>query len=145
MMTAVEAALPADIFVAAAAVADWRAAPALDKIKKGEHGAPSLSLIENPDILMSIARGSRRPRLVVGFAAETSDLIRHAQEKLVRKGCDLIVANDVSEGSGVFGGATNEAHLVSRAGVEDWPRLRKEDVAERLVGRLAQMIGERAP
>ncbi|MFO1101893.1 MAG: bifunctional phosphopantothenoylcysteine decarboxylase/phosphopantothenate--cysteine ligase CoaBC [Methylocystis sp.] len=145
MMTAVEAALPADIFVAAAAVADWRAAPEFEKIKKSERGAPSLSLIENPDILASVARGSRRPRLVVGFAAETSDLIRRAQEKLARKGCDLIVANDVSEGSGVFGGASNEAHLISRAGVEDWPRLRKEDVAERLVARLAQMIGETTP
>ncbi len=142
MMTAVEAALPADIFIAAAAVADWRAEPAFDKIKKSGYGAPSLSLIENPDILASVSRGAQRPRLVVGFAAETSDLIRHAQEKLARKGCDLIVANDVSEASGVFGGATNEAHLVSRAGVEDWPRLRKEDVAERLVARFAQMIGD---
>lgn len=142
MMTAVETALPADIFVAAAAVADWRAEPKLDKIKKGKHGAPSLTLIENPDILVCVSRGSQRPRLVVGFAAETSDLIRHAQEKLARKGCDLIIANDVSEGSDVFGGATNEAHLVSRGGVEDWPRLRKEDVAERLVARLAQMIGD---
>ncbi|MGD9657415.1 MAG: bifunctional phosphopantothenoylcysteine decarboxylase/phosphopantothenate--cysteine ligase CoaBC [Methylocystis sp.] len=146
MLSAVDAALPADIFIAAAAVADWRAEPAPDKIKKSDQGAPSLSLIENPDILASVSSGSRRPRLVVGFAAETGDLIRHAQEKLARKGCDLIVANDVSEGSGVFGGATNEAHLVSRAGVEDWPRLRKEDVAERLVAQLAQMIGDgRAP
>ncbi len=146
MMTAVEAALPADIFIAAAAVADWRAAPAAEKIKKDQSGAPALSLIENPDILASVSRGSKRPRLVVGFAAETTDLIRHAQEKLVRKGCDLIVANDVSEGAGVFGGATNEAHLVSPAGVEDWPRLRKEDVAARLIARLAEMIGdERAP
>ncbi len=141
MLAAVEAALPADIFVAAAAVADWRAEPAVDKIKKGERGAPSLSLVENPDILASVSRGPNRPRLVVGFAAETRDLIRHAQEKLARKGCDLIVANDVSEGTGVFGGAMNQAHLVSRAGVEDWPRLRKEDVAERLVARLAQLIG----
>jgi len=141
MFAAVEAALPADIFIGAAAVADWRVEPADGKIKKGERGAPSLSLIENPDILASVSRGENRPRIVVGFAAETSDLIRHAQEKLARKGCDLIVANDVSEGTGVFGGATNEAHLVSRAGVENWPRLRKEDVAERLVAHLAQMIG----
>jgi phosphopantothenoylcysteine decarboxylase/phosphopantothenate--cysteine ligase len=141
MLAAVEAALPADIFVAAAAVADWRAEPAVDKIKKGERGAPSLSLVENPDILASVSHGPNRPRLVVGFAAETRDVIRHAQEKLARKGCDLIVANDVSEGTGVFGGAMNQAHLVSRAGVEDWPRLRKEDVAERLVARLAQLIG----
>jgi phosphopantothenoylcysteine decarboxylase/phosphopantothenate--cysteine ligase len=146
MLAAVDAALPADIFIAAAAVADWRAEPAADKIKKDQAGAPSLSLIENPDILASVSHGPRRPRLVVGFAAETTDLIRHAQEKLARKGCDLIVANDVSEGSGVFGGATNEALLVSRAGVEEWPRLRKEEVAERLVARLGQMIGdERAP
>ncbi|MBM3550634.1 MAG: bifunctional phosphopantothenoylcysteine decarboxylase/phosphopantothenate--cysteine ligase CoaBC [Alphaproteobacteria bacterium] len=146
MMTAVEAALPADIFIAAAAVADWRAAPAAEKIKKDQGGAPALSLIENPDILASVSQGPKRPRLVVGFAAETNDLIRHAQEKLARKGCDLIVANDVSEGAGVFGGTTNEAHLVSRAGVEDWPRLRKEDVAARLIARLAEMIGEkRAP
>jgi phosphopantothenoylcysteine decarboxylase/phosphopantothenate--cysteine ligase len=144
MLAAVEAALPADIFVAAAAVADWRAEPAVDKIKKGARGAPSLSLVENPDILASVSRGPNRPRLVVGFAAETRDLIRNAQEKLDRKGCDLIVANDVSEGTGVFGGATNQAHLVSRGGVEDWPRLRKEDLAERLVARLAQMIGGEA-
>jgi phosphopantothenoylcysteine decarboxylase/phosphopantothenate--cysteine ligase len=144
MLTAVEAALPADILIAAAAVADWRAEPARDKIKKGECAAPSLALIENPDILASVSHGPKRPRLVVGFAAETNDLIRHAQEKLARKGCDLIVANDVSEGTGVFGGATNEAHLVSRTGVEDWPRLRKEDLAERLVARLAQMIGGEA-
>jgi len=142
MMTAVEAALPADIFIAAAAVADWRAEPAADKIKKGRSGAPVLSLVENPDILASVSQGRKRPRLVVGFAAETNDLIRHAQEKLARKGCDLIIANDVGEESGVFGGATNEAHLVSRAGVEDWPRLRKEDVADRLIARLAHMIGE---
>jgi phosphopantothenoylcysteine decarboxylase/phosphopantothenate--cysteine ligase len=141
MLAAVNAALPADIFIGAAAVADWRVEPADDKIKKGERGARSLSLVENPDILASVSHGPNRPRLVVGFAAETSDLIRHAQEKLARKGCDLIVANDVSEGTGVFGGAMNQAHLVSRAGVEDWPRLRKEDVAERLVARLAQLIG----
>jgi phosphopantothenoylcysteine decarboxylase/phosphopantothenate--cysteine ligase len=144
MFAAVEAALPADIFIGAAAVADWRVDAADDKIKKGERGAPSLSLIENPDILASVSRGAHRPRIVVGFAAETSDLIRHAQEKLARKGCDLIVANDVSEGTGVFGGATNEAHLVSRAGIENWPRLRKEEVAERLVAHLAQMIGGEA-
>ncbi len=140
MLAAANAALPADIFVAAAAVADWRAEPAIDKIKKGDQGAPSLSLVENPDVLASVSRGPNRPRLVVGFAAETRDLDKNAQEKLARKGCDLIVANDVSEGTGVFGGDMNQAHLVSRAGVEDWPRLRKEELAERLVARLAQMI-----
>ena len=108
--------------------------------EKDGGGAPLLPLVENPDILASVAQSPKRPRLVVGFAAETNDLIRHAQEKLARKGCDLIVANDVSEGSGVFGGATNEAHLVSREGVESWPRLSKQDVAERLVARLAHMF-----
>ncbi|MGD9543490.1 MAG: bifunctional phosphopantothenoylcysteine decarboxylase/phosphopantothenate--cysteine ligase CoaBC [Methylocystis sp.] len=144
MLAATEAALPADIFIAAAAVADWRVERADDKIKKGARGAPSLTLVENPDILASVSRGAKRPRIVVGFAAETRELIRHAQEKLARKGCDLIVANDVSEGTGVFGGPTNEAHLVSRAGVEDWPRVRKEELAEMLVARLAQMIGDGA-
>lgn len=142
MLAAVTAALPADIFVAAAAVADWRADAAVDKIKKGARGAPALSLVENPDILATVSQAPNRPRLVVGFAAETRDLIPNAQEKLARKGCDLIVANDVSEGEGVFGGATNKAHLVSRAGVEEWPRMRKEDVAERLIARLAEMIGD---
>lgn len=146
MLAAVEAALPADIFVSTAAVADWRVEAAAEKIKKGKSGAPALALVENPDILASVARGPKRPRLVVGFAAETRDIMRHAQEKLMRKGCDLIVANDVSEGTGVFGGETNEAHLVSRAGVESWPRLGKREVAERLVARLAQAIhGEAAP
>ena len=145
MLAAVEAALPADIFVSTAAVADWRVEAAADKIKKGQGGAPALALVENPDILASVARGSKRPRLVVGFAAETRDVVRHAQEKLARKGCDLIVANDVGEENGVFGGETNEAHLVSRAGVESWPRLSKREVAERLVARLSQMLpGEAA-
>ena len=98
MFAAVEAALPADMFIAAAAVADWRVAEAAtDKIKKGTGGAPVLPLVENPDILASVARhGSARPRLVVGFAAETVDVLAHAQAKLAQKGCDVIIANDVS-------------------------------------------------
>jgi phosphopantothenoylcysteine decarboxylase/phosphopantothenate--cysteine ligase len=141
MFAAVENALPADVFIGAAAVADWRVDAAPQKIKK-ERGAsaPTFSLVENPDILASVAGAARRPRLVVGFAAETQDVIAHAREKLTRKGCDLIVANDVSEGSGVFGGDANEAHLVSRDAVESWPRLAKAAVASRLVARLADIL-----
>jgi phosphopantothenoylcysteine decarboxylase/phosphopantothenate--cysteine ligase len=143
MFAAVNDALPADVFIGAAAVADWRVEAAAHKIKK-EQGAsaPAFSLVENPDILASVARASRRPRLVVGFAAETCDVIAHARQKLNRKGCDLIVANDVSEGSGVFGGDANEAHLVSSGGVESWPRMSKEAVAARLVGRIAEIIAD---
>ncbi len=144
MLDAVERALPADIFIGAAAVADWRVEAAAQKIKKEQGAAaPVFSLVENPDILARVAHAPNRPRLVVGFAAETSDVIAHAREKLARKGCDLIVANDVSEDSGVFGGDENEAHLVSRFGVESWPRLRKEVVAERLVARLAEILREK--
>ncbi len=139
MLAAVEAALPADIFIAAAAVADWRVEAAPQKIKKQARGAPSLTLVENPDILARVSRHeSLRPRLVVGFAAETCDVIAHAQQKLARKGCDVIVANDVSPSAGVFGGEENEAHFISRAGVESWPRMSKDSVAERLIARLAQ-------
>lgn len=142
MLDAVEQALPADIFVAAAAVADWRVEAAPDKIKKGATGrSPELVLRENPDILASVAQRSReRPRLVVGFAAETRDVIDHARAKLDRKRCDLIVANDVSASSGVFGGDQNEVHLVSADGVESWPRLDKSEIAARLVARLAEKL-----
>jgi len=141
MFAAVERAMPADVFIGAAAVADWRVEAAADKIKK-EAGAvaPTLSLVENPDILATVSRAVNRPRLIVGFAAETRDVVAHAKEKLLRKGCDLIVANDVSEASGVFGGDANEAHLVSRAGVESWPRMSKEAVAKQLVARLAEIL-----
>jgi phosphopantothenoylcysteine decarboxylase/phosphopantothenate--cysteine ligase len=140
MLAACQAALPADIFVAAAAVADWRVANAASgKIKKSpDAAAPSLSLTPNPDILATLsAAGPARPRLVIGFAAETDDLLANAQSKLVRKGCDWIVANDVSPASGIMGGDENAIHLVTRAGVEDWPRLRKDDVARRLAQRIA--------
>ena len=138
MLAEVEAALPADIFIGAAAVADWRVEPAADKIKKGaSREPPTLVLSENPDILARIAqRREGRPALVVGFAAETRDVLDHAREKLARKGCDLIVANDV--GAGVFGADSNEVHLVSREGVESWPRLDKAEVAARLVSRLCE-------
>jgi phosphopantothenoylcysteine decarboxylase/phosphopantothenate--cysteine ligase len=140
MLSAVEAALPADIFVAAAAVADWRVADTQNgKIKKAAGTVPALNLVENPDILHIIAnRKSKRPETVVGFAAETSDLLKNAKTKLQRKGCDLIVANDVSPQAGVMGGAKNTVHLVSKKGVESWPTLAKEEVAERLIELLAK-------
>jgi phosphopantothenoylcysteine decarboxylase/phosphopantothenate--cysteine ligase len=141
MLAACEAALPADIAVFAAAVADWRMAhPAEHKLKKGpDAAAPALALIPNPDILATIARpGAARPHLVVGFAAETENLAAHAQEKRRRKGCDWIVANDVSPASGIMGGVENEVHLVTETGIEDWPRAGKDDVARRLAGRIAE-------
>jgi len=143
MLEAVEAALPADIFIGAAAVADWRVGAALaEKLKKGASGPPTLGLVENPDILATVASHGRRPRLVVGFAAETEKVIDHAQAKLARKKCDLIVANDVSPATGVMGGDANTVHLVSTSGVETWPTLPKAEVAQRLVAQLAALIGE---
>ncbi len=146
MLAAVEAALPADLFVAAAAVADWRPSAAADlKIKKRD-GVPDpvLALDRNPDILAAVARRDQgRPRLVVGFAAETDHLLHHAAAKLERKGCDLIVANDVGAGSGVMGGIENEVHLVTRGGVEAWPKLGKDEVARRLVARFAALLDAR--
>jgi phosphopantothenoylcysteine decarboxylase/phosphopantothenate--cysteine ligase len=144
MLTACEAALPAEIAVCAAAVADWRVAEtAGQKIKKNGK-PPSLKLAENPDILKTLsAAGNRRPRLVVGFAAETTDIVRHAREKLARKGCDWILANDVSPSSGTFGGDSNTIHLVDAAGVEDWPVLSKHDVAERLARRIGAHFAAR--
>lgn len=137
MAAAVDAALPADAAVMVAAVADWRVAPAAQKIKKGG-GQPRLALIENPDILATLARSPRRPRLLIGFAAETEQVIEHAIAKRARKGCDWIVANDVS--GDVMGGGANEVHIVDAGGVESWARLPKEDVAERLAGRIAAAL-----
>ena len=141
MLGVCEGEMPADIAIFTAAVADWRvAAEAPEKLKKTASGPPSLVLAENPDILATIARGPRRPRLVVGFAAETERVTEHAAQKLRKKGCDLIVANDVSRDSGVFGGDRNTVHLVSSTGVEDWPEMSKDEVAQRLMERLAQML-----
>ncbi|WP_428491362.1 bifunctional phosphopantothenoylcysteine decarboxylase/phosphopantothenate--cysteine ligase CoaBC [Rhodopila sp.] len=144
MLDACKSALPADIAVFAAAVADWRVTTAASgKIKK-QPGAepPTLALVANPDILASIAAaGPERPRLVVGFAAETDDLMANAQAKLARKNADWIVANDVSPGSGIMGGAENAVHLVSASGIETWPRLPKDDVARRLARRIAETFG----
>lgn len=147
MLAAVEEALPADIVIAAAAVADWRpASPTAHKLKKRETSstAPTLALVENPDILATVSqRGAGRPALVVGFAAETDDLLPHARAKLDAKGCDIIVANDVSA-DGVMGGDRNTVHIVSRQGVEDWPTLDKTEVARRLVARCADLLDGRA-
>jgi phosphopantothenoylcysteine decarboxylase/phosphopantothenate--cysteine ligase len=142
MLAAVEAALPADIFIAAAAVADWRVeSSGGQKMKKGAGGPPQLALVENPDILASIGRKlSGRPTLIVGFAAETENLIENAQRKLQQKKCDLIVANDVAEASGTFGGADNAVHLVTSTGVDSWPKMSKQDVALRLVEKLGLML-----
>ncbi len=146
MLAAVEAALPADIAIFAAAVADWRpeVEAAAKKIKKDGSGPAPLALAENPDILATIAkRSERRPGLVVGFAAETDSVIDHARAKIARKGCDLIVANDVSAEGGVMGGAENTVHLIGRDGsVESWPRAAKEEVARRLVARFAELAAD---
>lgn len=144
MLEAVEAALPADAAVMAAAVADWRVAEeSASKIKKvAGAAAPSLTFAENPDILMSVAQSiDRRPRLVVGFAAETDDVLAHAQAKRARKGCDWIVANDVSPGTGIMGGTENAVTLITASGAEPWPRLAKEEVARRLALRIAEALG----
>lgn len=140
MLEAVQAALPADIGVFAAAVADWRVAkPKAEKIKKSKSDEqPKLKLTENPDILKTIAhlRG-QRPALVIGFAAETETVLAHARRKLESKGADWIIANDVSPDTGIMGGDRNRVHLLSKKGVEDWPDMTKEKVAEQLMQRAA--------
>ncbi|MEZ5787640.1 MAG: bifunctional phosphopantothenoylcysteine decarboxylase/phosphopantothenate--cysteine ligase CoaBC [Xanthobacteraceae bacterium] len=147
MLAAVEAGLPAEVAIFAAAVADWRVAEAAaQKTKKTAAGPPTLTLVENPDILATIARRKAgRPRLVVGFAAETERVVEHARDKLGRKGCDWIVANDVSKESGVMGGDRNTVHLVTAAGVESWPSQSKEEVARALVARIAESLKAPAP
>ncbi len=143
MLAACAAALPADVAVCAAAVADWRvAAQSSTKIKKTPGGVPpTLTLMPNPDILATLAAaGPARPRLVVGFAAETDDVLDHAQAKRARKGCDWIVANDVRPETGIMGGELNEVHLVTASGVEAWPRLPKSEVAGRLAQRIAEAL-----
>jgi phosphopantothenoylcysteine decarboxylase/phosphopantothenate--cysteine ligase len=142
MFDAVERALPADCAVFAAAVADWRVAEAgREKIKKAKGKTPQLSLVENPDILATIAqRKAKRPPLVIGFAAETQNVIDNAKAKLARKGCDWIVANDVSPETGIMGGDRNAVHIVTRAGVESWPPQSKDAVAQALIGRIAATL-----
>jgi len=142
MLAACEAALPADVAVCAAAVADWRPKDeAGQKLKKNGEGAPSVELTENPDILATLARaGNRRPRLVIGFAAETETVVENARKKLAKKGCDWIMANDVSAGTGTFGGDANTIHLVGPDEVEDWPPMSKAEVAAKLARRVAEAL-----
>jgi len=146
MLAEVERALPVDVAVFAAAVADWRVAePGAHKLKKGTSGAPKLALVENPDILSTVAHSkSKRPRLVIGFAAETDHVIENARAKLDRKGCDWIVANDVSPGTGIMGGDRNSVHLITHEGVESWPDAAKQNVADMLVARIAAALAAAA-
>ncbi|SKB64259.1 bifunctional phosphopantothenoylcysteine decarboxylase/phosphopantothenate--cysteine ligase CoaBC [Sphingopyxis flava] len=145
MAAEVEAALPADAAIMVAAVADWRAADTrAKKIKKDGSGhVPPLALAENPDILAGLARSAKRPPLLIGFAAETNDVIDHAQAKLARKGCDWIVANDVS--ADPMGGETNRVHIVSKDGVDSWDRLPKQAVARKLMEKIADELDKCSP
>ncbi len=142
MLAASEAALPVDVAVMAAAVSDWRIDNAsAQKLKKDGKGPPALRFVENPDILASLSRrGNDRPALVIGFAAETEDVVANARAKRRRKGCDWILANDVSPGTGTFGGDQNTIHLVDGDGVEDWPIMTKHEVAGRLAERIAATL-----
>jgi len=141
MLAAVEAALPVDAAIFAAAVADWRVENNLaQKLKKASQTLPEIKLSENPDILATICAHPARPQLVVGFAAETENVISHATAKRLRKGCDWIVATDVSPVTGIMGGAYNTVHLITAAGSEDWPSLPKPEVARRLALRIAQAL-----
>ena len=143
MLAACEKALPADVAVCAAAVADWRVTTeATEKMKKSGTGVPALEMTENPDILATLsAAANTRPALVIGFAAETENVVEYAQAKRSKKGCDWILANDVSPGTDTFGGTDNTIHLVSADGIEDWPRMSKTDVAERLADRITEQLG----
>ena len=146
MLVACQAALPVDVAVMAAAVADWRVETAGRHKLKKDGRPPVLRLAENPDILASIAqRANDRPALVVGFAAETDDVVENARRKRLRKRCDWILANDVSPGTDTFGGDRNTIHLVDADGIEDWPVMTKREVAARLAERIARYIGVRHP
>jgi phosphopantothenoylcysteine synthetase/decarboxylase len=148
MAAAVYAALPADAAIMVAAVADWRVESSAQKIKKdalrqAQDGVmPTLTLVENPDILATLARSPKRPRLLVGFAAETENVVENAKAKLARKSCDWIVANDVS--GDVMGGDGNTVHVVTAAGVESWKRMAKGDVAEKLVERVLAKLSQKS-
>jgi len=146
MLEACRKSLPADVAVCAAAVADWRTADeAEQKLKKGKAGPPSLKLVENPDILAALSAPSNaRPRLVIGFAAETENVVANAQAKRAKKGCDWILANDVSAATGTFGGDSNTIHLVTADGVDAWPTLGKDEVAQRLARRVAAFFAQPA-
>jgi phosphopantothenoylcysteine decarboxylase/phosphopantothenate--cysteine ligase len=143
MLAAVEAALPADVFVGAAAVADWRVEGHGDaKLKKTADGPPTLQLVENPDILATVAsRSECRPRIVVGFAAETEQVVKYAREKLRKKNCDMIVANAVGHDGKVFGSLDNEVHIVTRENVIAWPPMSKDEVAYGLIKEICGLVG----
>ena len=147
MLAAWQAALPVDVAVMAAAVADWRVETAgRHKVKKDGRAPPVLRLVENPDILATISQhGNDRPALVIGFAAETDNVVQNARMKRLRKRCDWILANDVSPGTDTFGGDRNTIHLVDADGIEDWPIMTKREVAARLAERIARHIGVRHP
>lgn len=141
MLAAVEAALPVDAAIFAAAVADWRVENSLtQKIKKVSQASPGITLSENPDILATVCAHPKRPKLVIGFAAETDNVVPHATAKRLRKGCDWIVANDVSPATGIMGGSNNTVHLITETGAEDWPPLPKREVAQRLAARVAEAL-----
>ena len=145
MLAASQAALPLDVAVMVAAVADWRPTATSDeKIKKDKSGIPTISLTENPDILATLAKpGKQRPKLVIGFAAETEKVEEHARAKIAKKGCDWIVANDVS--GDVMGGPENQVMLITKDGAETWPRMAKEAVARRLAATIAQALAPKSP
>jgi phosphopantothenoylcysteine decarboxylase / phosphopantothenate---cysteine ligase len=145
MREAVHSALPADAFIAAAAVADWRAeSVANQKIKKGAKESPTLRLVENPDILAEVAKKTAlRPAIVIGFAAETENIAANAMAKLQRKGCDLIIANSVAQGTSTFGGETNQVQVIDGRGAESWPPMSKAEVANRIMRRLAVELARR--
>jgi phosphopantothenoylcysteine decarboxylase/phosphopantothenate--cysteine ligase len=141
MMDAVSAALPADVAICAAAVADWHVVNAnAQKLKKGADGLPVLEFAENPDILAALSRHAHRPGLVIGFAAETEKVVAQATAKRARKGCDWILANDVSPGTGIMGGSENAVVLIDSAGAQDWPRMSKTAVAAKLAARIAEAL-----
>ncbi|HDL17335.1 MAG TPA: bifunctional phosphopantothenoylcysteine decarboxylase/phosphopantothenate synthase, partial [Rhizobiales bacterium] len=145
MLAAVEGALPADIAIFAAAVADWRMREqSREKMKKtATDNEMSLDLVQNPDILKLVSRGHLRPPLVIGFAAETRQVVANAAKKRQAKGCDWIVANDVSEGTGIMGGDNNRVSLVTKSRTEDWPEMTKDKVAEKLIARAAEHLTAR--
>ena len=141
MLAACQSALPVDVAVCAAAVADWRVAERRNQKLKKNGKLPTIELVENPDILATLsAKGPRRPQLVVGFAAETENVVANATAKRRKKGCDWIIANDVSTGAGTFGGDANTVHVVGAQGAETWPRLPKSEVASRLAQRIAEYL-----
>ena len=142
MQAACKTALPADIAVCAAAVTDWRVeTTAKQKLKKNQNDISHLVMIENPDILKNLSNLRReRPDLVIGFAAETEKVLANAKEKISSKGCDWVIANDVSPSKGTFAGDTNTIHLVTADGVEEWPKLSKQEVGLRLARRIAETL-----